>query len=191
MARSEIANIHFYKNDQANFVRSKRARRIRITLLPFKGIRVTIPNGIAKYEAKKFLESKQDWVSKKLVLIREQENEIIKAQKSRTEFDEEQAREHLYDRLLSLSKSNNLKFNRVTFRKQKTRWGSCSSANNLSINLKLYKLPQELQDYVLMHELVHIKIKNHSKQFWRELERLLPTARKLDKELKKYQIMAL
>jgi predicted metal-dependent hydrolase len=71
----------------------------------------------------------------------------------------------------------------VTIRNQKTRWGSCSAKNNLSLNIKLALLPDELRDLILVHELVHTRIKNHGPDFWRELKSIYPDARKLDRQV--------
>ena len=76
----------------------------------------------------------------------------------------------------------------VKIKSQKTLWGSCSSKNNINLNINLIKLDQELIDYVILHELTHLNIKNHSKTFWQELEKLEPKARILDKKLKNYNL---
>ncbi len=85
-----------------------------------------------------------------------------------------------------LAKKFNFRYGRVTIRNQKTRWGSCSSENNISLNLNLMKLPDYLIEYVIIHELCHTLEKNHGKGFWSLMERCLPGSKKLDKELKKY-----
>ena len=66
----------------------------------------------------------------------------------------------------------------------KTRWGSCSAQNNISINVGLIALSDELRDYVILHELVHTKIKNHSKEFWKALELIIKDPRLLNMKLK-------
>ena len=91
-------------------------------------------------------------------------------------------------KLFGLAEQNGFTVNKVSIRNQKTRWGSCSSLNNINLNIKLVKLPEELVDYVLFHELVHTKIKNHSKAFWSELDYYVGDAKKLDKKLKKIKL---
>ena len=76
----------------------------------------------------------------------------------------------------------------IKVKSQKTLWGSCSSKNNINLNINLIKLDQELIDYVILHELTHVKIKNHSKKFWQELEKLEPKARISEKKLKNYNL---
>jgi predicted metal-dependent hydrolase len=186
-----METIDFPKIGEVHFVRSKRSERIRITIRPFKGIRVSFPFGVSLNAAQNFLFSKEDWILKQQTKIRSYEEKITEAQKNDNQVDYQAACEHLHQRLVYLAEKHNLDFNRITFRRQKTRWGSCSAKNNLNLNVKLIKLPQELQDYVILHELVHTKIKNHSLHFWQELGKVLPGAKVLNKELRKYQILAL
>jgi len=179
------------KIGNVNFVRSKMSKRLRISIRPFTGVRVSIPYGISLDTAQKFLLSKQDWILKQLIKIKSYEEETMKARENEEKIDVKAACEHLYQRLLYLAEKHNFSYNRITFRWQRTRWGSCSAKNNLNLNVKLIKLTAELQDYVILHELVHTKVKNHSPHFWQELEKVLPGAKKLNKELNKFQILAL
>lgn len=65
-------------------------------------------------------------------------------------------------------------YGRITIRDQKTRWGSCSSKGNLNFNCLLMLMPDKVLDYVVVHELCHLKQMNHSKKFWKEVERYMP-----------------
>jgi len=169
------------------FCRSQRARYQRITIHPDKTITVTIPKGGSLREAKKFLKSKTSWIQKQLRRIGQR---VELQNDSDLHIDLEKAQKNLFNRLEHFSKENNLPYNRAAFRCQKTRWGSCSSKNNISLNVNIVFLPEELQDYILLHELVHTKVKNHSKKFWTELDKYTNgrTAKELSKELKKYNM---
>tara|TARA_B100002052_G_scaffold290564_1_gene309341 strand:+ start:459 stop:1181 length:723 start_codon:yes stop_codon:yes gene_type:complete len=79
-------------------------------------------------------------------------------------------------------------YNKVIIKNAKTRWGSCSYINNINLNLHLMRLSDELIDYVILHELVHTKIKNHQKEFWDLLDVVSGDAKGLNRELKKYHI---
>lgn len=181
----------YYKDfGSVHFVRSYRAKRVRITFSSgsSKEIRVIVPRGVSLKSVKEFVLSKQDLILKKVQKIREQDEEARKNNGNNESIKVQESAQFLYDRLCELAKKYGFKFNKVSFRWQRTRWGSCSSKNNISLNFKIIRLPSELQDYILLHELVHIRIKNHSKDFWDELEKYLPDAKKHRKELRKYQI---
>jgi predicted metal-dependent hydrolase len=81
----------------------------------------------------------------------------------------------------------NLHPSRVSFRFNKTRWGSCSAKNSLSFNYYLAQLPKELIEYVVVHELAHIKHKNHSKKFWDEVRAFLPDVDERKKRLRMFE----
>ena len=99
-----------------------------------------------------------------------------------------EAKKFLPVRLSELSRKHHLPFNKVVIKSNRTRWGSCSHKNNINLSLHLMRLPDHLVDYVLIHELVHTVHKNHSKKFWKQLERHEPEAKSLDKELNDYRI---
>ena len=87
---------------------------------------------------------------------------------------------HLHD----VSTKLKLPYNKVRIKRQKTLWGSCSIKENINLNCNLMLMPSEVVDYVLHHELVHIKVLNHSSKFWKELERSFPNYKKSLKQLK-------
>lgn len=93
------------------------------------------------------------------------------------------AKEFLPVRVEYLAKQHGFKYGKLSFRNQKTRWGSCSSSNNISLNIALIVLPPRLIDYVILHELAHTVEKNHSAKFWSKLEKVCPDCKKLKKEL--------
>ena len=81
-----------------------------------------------------------------------------------------------------ISQEHALPFNKVTIRRQKTRWGSCSSQKSLNLNQNLLFLPAPLASYVMTHELAHTKHHNHSPAFWKYLDSILPDSKRLQKE---------
>jgi len=109
-----------------------------------------------------------------------------------TEIYRFEARMLLPSRLKELAFQNGLNYNKISIRNNKRNWGSCSSKNNISLNLQMMKLPDELIDYILLHELVHTKIKNHSAKFWAKLDELTNNrARELALKVKKYSTYTL
>ena len=91
---------------------------------------------------------------------------------------QQKALEYLPMHLNKLSIKLKCSYNRVSIKRQKTRWGSCSIKGNINLNRNLMLMPPEVVDYVLHHELVHLKVLNHSPQFWQELGSLFPQYKK-------------
>ena len=92
--------------------------------------------------------------------------------------------------LFEYAEAYNLPYTKLTVRRMKTRWGSCSSRNNISLNSSLVFLPEALIRYVCLHELVHTVHKNHSQVFWEALTGILPDALNLRKQLRQQSIIA-
>jgi predicted metal-dependent hydrolase len=99
-----------------------------------------------------------------------------------------EARKYLPVRLNELSRKHQLPYNRVIIKNNKTRWGSCSQKNNINLSLHLMRLPDHLIDYILLHELAHTLHKNHGRRFWKNMEKICPNAKSLDKEMRGYRI---
>ena len=100
-----------------------------------------------------------------------------------------EAKAYLPNRVEKLAKTFGLVYKKVKINNAKTRWGSCSSENNINLSLQLMRLPDYLIDYVILHELAHTKVKNHSTQFWNFLDYLTDNkAKNLDKELKSFYL---
>jgi len=95
-----------------------------------------------------------------------------------------EAKNYLIQRIKFLAQKFNFKYGKITLRNQTTRFGSCSFRNDISLNINLMKYDFDVIDYVLIHELVHTKIKNHSEAFWIEVEKYCPNWKNLRKELK-------
>ncbi len=87
-----------------------------------------------------------------------------------------------------LSKKFGLEYNKLTLKNIKSRWGSCSKKNNINLSIHLMRLPDELVDYVILHELAHTVEHNHSQKFWNLLDAVTGGAKLLDKQLRKYRI---
>ena len=99
-----------------------------------------------------------------------------------------EAGKYLPSRLQKLAQKYNFKYSSIIIRKSKNKWGSCSFFNQITLNVYLMKLPWFLIDHVLLHELVHTQVKNHSADFWNLFSCISPEAKTLNKELSKYSI---
>jgi predicted metal-dependent hydrolase len=104
-------------------------------------------------------------------------------------FYKEKSNDFILPIVKEYAKIMNLSVNKISFRKNKTRWGSCSSKNNISLNTNLMKIPINLIKYVVVHELAHIRHKHHQKAFWDECEKYMPNSKKFDKQLKQYSCL--
>lgn len=170
------------------FVKDSRNKFIRITVKPFKGIRVSFPWHASKKQVENFiLQNKQKIIEIKSD-IQKYENKISSKEKIPIKIETKVATEFLYHRLIELADKFDFSFNKVVFRNQKTRWGSCSIKNNLSLNIQIFLLPPHLQDYILLHELMHTKIKNHSHYYWKSFAKILPDVIQQNREMRNYKI---
>lgn len=100
-----------------------------------------------------------------------------------------EAKRILPPRLAELASQHGFEYNRVFIKHNVSNWGSCSSKGNINLNLNLVRLPQELQDYVMLHELCHLRYMNHGAEFHALLESLCPDHRALSSRLRDYRII--
>ena len=103
-------------------------------------------------------------------------------------IDKANAKKKLTTRLKQLVEKHGFTYNKVFMRNQKTRWGSCSRKNNISLNMRIARLPGDLIDYVIMHELVHTRVRNHSPDFWAALSKLGIDGKEMAPKLRKHQL---
>ena len=164
------------------FERSTRARQVIISVQPFRGIRVAVPAGVSFGKAEKMIRPRQAWINKQLNRIKQQEQRLLE----QPVIPVEQAKIRLRDRTTFLADKHGFQYNRIFIKNQKIRWGSCSTKNNINLNIQLYNLPAQLQDYVILHELVHAEHRNHGPAFWRRLDQLVGNARGLDRRLRQF-----
>jgi predicted metal-dependent hydrolase len=168
--------------------RSLKARNICLSIKPHKGVRVAVPVGVPFAQAEAVALAKADWIAKHLRRLADMECDADR-RSTLAPINRAVARRVIVDRLAELARRYGFGYNRVFVRNQKTRWGSCSAQNNINLNVNLIRLPEALRDYVILHELVHTRIKNHGPLFWQELERYVTGCRQVDKELNNYEFM--
>ncbi len=169
------------------FVKSVRAKRLSVTIGPFRPVRVTVPVRVSQVRAEEFLKSKMEWVTKTVAKMKKAEQQRAAAAQLPA-INRTAAKDTLTAQLNNLAERYGFSYNRVFIRNQKTRWGSCSLKNNINLNVNLVRLPGELLDYVLIHELVHTRIKNHSKRFWAELDKYVGQAKLMAKKLRNHSL---
>ena len=125
-------------------------------------------------------------ISKKLSISSEENQLYIR--NIILEIWRKEAKEYLPKRVKALAIDHDFNYQKLTIKNTKSRWGSCSFDNNINLSLHLMRISNELIDYVILHELVHTKVKNHSSKYWETLEKHCPNSKILDKELKKYSL---
>lgn len=164
-----------------------RSKRKTISLIVKKDLSVIVraPNRMGSKEIEAFVSKHSDWVMKQKIKI----SERYKGQEERTLSEKEikelkeKAREIMPDKTAYFSKITGLMPNNVKITSAVTRWGSCSARNNICFPYRIVLLPEELIDYIVIHELCHIKEKNHSSRFYNLLESFLPDYKDREKRL--------
>ncbi len=165
-------------------IRSKR-KSMEIQICQDGHLRVRAPYFTTDTEISDFLREKSNWISKhREVVKREQETGMqrLSAQDIKKLADE--AVGVIPEKVHRFAKQIGVDYGRITIRNQKIRWGSCSAKGNLNFNCLLMLTPDDVQDYVVIHELCHRKQMNHSSKFWAEVEHMMPDYKQKRKWLK-------
>jgi len=162
--------------------RSYRAKHINISVKPPKIIRVAVPVGVEFEKARKIAEQREYWIEKQIAKFANSSATPIFDTFAGESFIHEE--KYLINRVETLAKKHGFKYNKLRFKVMKTRWGSCTAKNNINLNMLMTYLPKKLQDYVILHELVHTRIKNHSNSYWAFLDKITGDAKGMHKELK-------
>ncbi|HEY1910724.1 MAG TPA: SprT family zinc-dependent metalloprotease [Vicinamibacterales bacterium] len=156
------------------FVRHPRARRYLIRVTQDGTVRVTVPRWGSKREAERFAEREHGWIEaqlRRVELDRERRAADASAEPvlSNTEQRALRARatRELPARLLELAARFGLTVSRISIRNQRWRWGSCSRSGLICLNWRLVTMPDSVRDYVLIHELMHLRRLDHSPKFWK------------------------
>ncbi len=127
----------------------------------------------------RFVGEKADWIDKSLRKMKQRQEQTLEEGKEPLTPQEirllvTRAKRIIPQRVRYYAEMMGVTFGRITIRMQKSRWGSCSGKGNLNFNCLLMRAPDEIVDYVVVHELCHLKEMNHSKRFWAEVEKILP-----------------
>lgn len=155
------------------FRKSARSRNISIRVHPAKGVSVTVPSMLPYAAARLFFEARRDWILQTMAKQKEQQRNVHVATPEEIEELRRQAKAVLPSRLAELAARYGFTYNRVTIKHNATNWGSCSSKGNINLNLTIMRLPRVLQDYVLLHELCHLRHQDHGHGFHLLLEHVL------------------
>ena len=175
--------------------RNPKARRY---ILRFKQacLFATIPRGGSQREAFAFIQRSQPWIERQLAKKSEAQTDIwFRGQKVPiaqfgtphvARYLRAVAITELIPRIRQLAAQTNSPITRISIRNQRTRWGSCSTRRAINLNWRLIQTPPHVVDYIILHELMHLRQMNHSEKFWREVETVCPTWRESELWLKRH-----
>lgn len=172
-------------NIDFEIIKSKRAKRLRFAVYGNGKFIVTSPGGVSQKVIEKYILLKSRWILEKIKFYKK-----LKTQNRENENTEDylaskdKAYRLIQKRVIYFSKKYNFKYSKINIRNQKTRWGSCTKRKNLNFNYKVAFLKPQIRDYIIVHELCHLKQFNHSNKFWNLVSNILPNFYKLSYKLK-------
>lgn len=154
---------------------SRRARSMRLTVYTGGNLIVSVPRYVSEEAARRFIIQKSDWVIKKITHLKLFNKALFPKHSKADQIKyKKQALLLVENKITEFNKFYNFKFNDISIKNQKTRWGSCSRKGNLNFNYKILFLPPRLADYIVVHEICHLKEFNHSKNFWNLVAKTIP-----------------
>jgi hypothetical protein len=167
-----------------HLVRDARARRYVLRVNDDGSLRLTLPRWGSIDAARMFARGERRWIE------RERARVLRRARPALGPVETTEARRRaeceLPARLRELAAAHGFRVRRVAIRDQRSRWGSCSPTGDISLNWRLVLMPAAVRDYVLLHELAHLRVANHSRKFWRLLGEVCPGWREARKVLRDF-----
>ena len=167
---------------QFYFVRHRRARRYIVRVDADGRVRVTIPRGGSKREADAFAQRQSEWIARQRArltssVLGDEQRQNLRA---RAAIELPARVSELAGELAYVGSPDGtpLRVARITIRNQRTRWGSCGRDGHVCLNWRLIAMPEFVRDYVIVHELMHLRRLDHSRAFWRLVEAAYPEYRR-------------
>ncbi len=157
-----------------DFIRHPTARRYVIRVRPDGSVRVTVPRWGSRRHAELFAEQQRPWIERQRARVRENAAQRVAYTPEAVQELRRRAVRELPARLLELAAHYGLHVSRVSVRNQRSRWGSCSPSGHICLNWRLVLMPDAVRDYVLIHELMHLRRLDHSRHFWRLVAHACP-----------------
>ena len=155
------------------FRKSVRSRSIGIRVHPIKGVSVSVPFIVPYAVAHAFFQSRRSWILETMARQKEKYKDTVIPSDAEIEALRRKAKAELPPRLAELASRYGFSYNRVAIKHNASNWGSCSARSNINLNLNIVRLPKILQDYVLLHELCHLRHQDHGHGFHLLLEHVL------------------
>lgn len=165
---------------------SKRARRMRLAIYCDGNFVVTAPRNASENIIDEFIIRKSQWIINKLEYFKSISGQIIsRGTKKDYMGQKDQSLALVQKRIEYFNQFYGFKYNKINIKNQKSRWGSCSRKGNLNFNYRIKMLPERLADYIVVHEICHLKEFNHSQNFWNLVAKIMPDYLSIRNELKK------
>lgn len=165
--------LHDPEIGEVTFRKSVRSSRMSIRVHPVKGVTVTVPYILPYAAAQAFFQMRREWVLETIARQKEKFKDVHVPSEAEIESLRRQAKKELPRRLAILADRYDFLYNRVAIKHNATNWGSCSAKGNINLNLNIVRLPGVLQDYILLHELCHLRHHDHGHGFHLLLEHVL------------------
>lgn len=166
--------------------RKRGMKTVRVAIQKKGTVVVSAPFLISKKRIELFLKEKSPWIEEKILFFK-QRSEVNQNLGSYATHAK-RAKKLVIERVKLMNTYYGFEYKRISIKQHQTRWGSCSSQKNLNFNYRLYFLPLELVDYVVVHELCHLAQMNHSQKFWALVAQQIPDFKMRRAELKKNRI---
>lgn len=163
--------------------KSPLSRGVKFSVSTSGRLAMSVPAGTSDFLVKRFLKRNREAIREKLPIKDPAEQRARDYQKK---VLQKKAREYLPYRLDFFAKKFGYTYNKCRLTHANTRWGSCSSRKTISLNIGLMQVPEELRDYVILHELAHLNHMDHSKDFWTEVGQHDPKYKIHEKKLKHF-----
>ncbi len=188
----------FNESISVKLINKKRNRNIYLRVKSVNLIEISANIFFTISDAKKLIDNKRNWIEDRLKFLKENslkedqylflgdKRHLNFTMKKLDEFYRVKSKEIIPPLVDLYSKKMNLYPTSIKFRKNKNTWGSCNYRNGLNFNILLIKYPIKIVEYVVIHELAHIKHKNHSKEFWNLVENYCPDYKKIMKLFKTF-----
>lgn len=164
---------------------SNKIRGIRLAVHHDASLRVTVSKRVSEKQIRDSIAEKIDWIVEKMEHFKKNPRKVLgTGGVNDFEMYKDGALIRVLERLNHFNRFYSYRWNNVTIKNTKSRWGSCSKMGNLNFSYKLALLPPHLTDYIVIHELCHLKEMNHGKNFWKLVAQTMPNYRDLRKQLK-------
>jgi predicted metal-dependent hydrolase len=173
---------------KCNLYFRKGLRRLSASVRNSGEVRVLAPKGLPKLVIEQFLAEKGSWLLKNVRHLQRVNPQPIPVDPKLYQKSRLPAKKLVQSRLEYFNRFYGFAYDRISIRNQQTRWGSCSAKGNLNFNYRILFLPSELSDYVVVHELCHLRELNHSPAFWRLVELTVPDYKKRRQLLRQNRI---